>query len=112
MEITKETIKTLEVGEQLQDTTDDRKYVQRIRNYVGELKDDNHDYTVIYRNGVVTVTRIEDNTRMLDVLNSMKVGQVIHPAPSTRYQNIHAVCSYINKDQFKVTTVVQVEKLF
>lgn len=112
MKITKETIKALDINEQIQDKTDDKNYVQRIRNYVQQLKSETHDYTVIYRKGVVTVTRIDDTTRLLDVLNAMKPGEVIHPAPSTRYRNVHAVCSYINKDQFRVTTVTQVEKLF
>jgi len=112
MKINKETIKALEIGEKLQEKTDDKKYVQRIKNYVRSLKDESHDYTVNYRKGVVTVTRITDNSRLLDVLNSMKPGQIIHAAPSTRYRNVHAVCSYINKDQFRVTTVTQVEKLF
>lgn len=112
MKITKESIKALDINEQIQDNTDDKNYVQRIRNYVQQLKSDTHDYTVTHKKGVVTVKRIEDTTRLLDVLNAMKPGEVIHPAPSTRYRNVHAVCSYINKDQFRVTTVTQVEKLF
>ena len=111
--ITKQQLKELEVGESLTHKFKDKLEVQRIRNYAMSLKSSEYDFTVRTQDGIVTATRISTVTpeRLLDILNSMKPGQIIHPAPSTRYCNIHAVCRYIDKDGFRVTTVTQVEKL-
>lgn len=109
--INKDSIKKLKVGDYQEQPTLDRNYVQRVRNYVGELKDDDHDYTVTYRRSTLRVTRIESNSRLTQVLSSMNPGEIMHPGPSTRYKNIHAVCRHIDKQGFKVTTVTQVEKI-
>ena len=111
--ITKEQLKELSIGESLTYKFKDKLEVQRIRNYAMSLKSDEYDFTVRTSNGFVTATRISTVTpeRLLDILNSMKSGQIIHPGSSTRYRNIHAVCRYIDKDGFRVTTVTQVEKL-
>lgn len=110
--ITKQQLKELSVGESISYAFSDKLEVQRIRNYAFSAKTEGKDYTVKTSGDTVTVTCIDGTTptRIVDQLNSMSIGQVIHPAHS-RNRDIIDNCARNVEGEFKIETVVQVTKL-
>lgn len=112
MTITKQTLQQLEVGQSLTTIATDKSHVQRIRNYAFSAKSSTKDYTVKRSGHNITVTCISATTptRIVDQLNAMQVGEVIHPCHS-RNRDIIENCARNVEGEFKIETVVQIVRL-
>lgn len=114
--ITPKDIDILQVGhsisERVAKDTEGKKYIQRVRNYAQDLKKPDVDYTVRVKGNVLTVTRIDTTGphKMTDKLRSMKVGEIIHPAPSRKHSNIKSIADSLD-GEYKVSSVIQVERI-
>lgn len=112
MKITKQSLQQLNVGQSVTITNTDKAHTQRIRNYAFSAKSDTKDYTVKTSGNNVTVTCIDATTptRIVDQLNAMQIGEVIHPAHS-RHRDIIENCSRNVDGEFKIETVVQIVRI-